>query len=157
MIKLAHFFGFGHDIVADKRAPEAVSGAIGIAAVDDLTVKKEDIAGIHNDRYRLHPLRQRHHPIGKALGRIGFDRADERQILRAGHDLQATILLVAAINCQPGGHTCAGFHLKRGLILMKRLTTGSRRFEIKHGLDRIGFGAKQRGQTAAESVDPASS
>ena len=43
MIILRNLLGIGVNIISDQRAPEAVIGAVGETAVNQLTVEKEDI------------------------------------------------------------------------------------------------------------------
>ena len=54
---------------------------IRVTAMNHLAVEKEDIAGLHDDRLRLHIGRERHRDISEAFAGVGINRAQDRAVL----------------------------------------------------------------------------
>jgi hypothetical protein len=72
MKELGHLLCFTDHIMPNQRAAEAILAGVGIAAVDQLAVKEEDIARFHEHRYGIHPCWNWDGCIGETLGRVGL-------------------------------------------------------------------------------------
>ena len=104
--------------------------------MDERAVEEENVAGLHDHGDELRVVGKRQGDVGEALARIGSDRAEDRPVLAAGEDLEAAVLLVAAIERHPGGDARTRLHSQVVLILMDSLAACARRLEVQHRLHR---------------------
>ena len=117
-----------------------------------LPVEKQYVAGLHDQRHRLHPRRKLNRVAGKTHIRIGIDAAQDRYIMRARHHAQAAIVLVTAVNRHPGRDTSSRIHTQVKLILMQRMPARPWRLEVEHRLYGVGFTPQDVGQPVVEAL-----
>jgi len=63
--------------------------------------------------------------------------------MAAGHELQAAVVLVAAVNGHPRGNAGSRLHAQVVVVLVERLAARARGLEIEHRLHGIGFPADE--------------
>ena len=145
MVELRHLFGLAHNVMTDEGAAEAVLAGVGKAAMHELAVEEEDIARLHQYRFRLHPLRDGHSHVCKTLTGVGLHRTQDGQYVGIGHHLQTAIFLVAIVQRHSGRNARARLDFQIILVLVQGLSSTARRFELEHRLHSVGFHTKQIG------------
>src|SRR5438552_1335983 len=119
MVKLRNGLRLTRDVVTDERPPEAVATHVGVAAMDDGAVEEEDISGGHEDRLRCEVTGNRNRYVREAYAGVRLLGAEDGQISASGNDAHAPVLLVAGVECQPGGHTSPRLDPQVELVLVK--------------------------------------
>ncbi len=122
MIMLRDGLRLADDVMSDHGAAEAISAAIGVAAVRQLPVEEERISGRHDQRDWLETGRQFHRIVDETDVSIGIDCAENRNVVRPRYDKETTVFFVAAVDRHPGGDAGARLDAQIELILMQRLT-----------------------------------
>jgi hypothetical protein len=113
-------------------------------------VEEQHVAGFEHDRYRGEPAGQRHRDVGEADPGVRLGRAQDRPAVACGYHAQATVVLIRAVQCEPGRHARTRLGAQVEVVLVHRLTAGTGRLEVQHRLHRERLRPEQVGEQVAD-------
>ncbi len=117
--------------------------------MDQRAVEEQHVAGLHIRGHRLHALGRVDQVGGEALGQVGLVGADQVDLVRTGHDHEAAVFRIHAIDGGPGGDAGAGGDFEVEIVLVQGLAARAGGLEVEHALAGDRFLAEQLPQHVA--------